>query len=99
MHAKDTKVYSANATVNGTLDAKPYQDELHRCWLFRTVGYGHDADFWGDFISTLQMIGYDHVLSIEHEDSLISLDGGLAKAAQFLNQWIIGEKLKDIWWA
>lgn len=99
VHAKDTKVYSANATINGTLDAKPYQDELHRCWLFRTVGYGHDADFWGDFISTLQMIGYDHVLSIEHEDSLISLDGGLAKAAQFLNQWIIGEKLKNIWWA
>jgi len=45
------------------------------------------------------MIGYDHVLSIEHEDSLISLEGGLAKAAQFLNQWIIKEKMKEIWWA
>jgi sugar phosphate isomerase/epimerase len=99
VHAKDTKVYAANATVNGTLDAKPYQDELHRSWLFRTVGYGHGPEFWTDFISTLQMIGYDHVLSIEHEDSLISLEGGLAKAAQFLNQWIIKEKMKEIWWA
>ena len=99
VHAKDTKVYTANSTVNGTLDTKPYQDEQHRSWLFRTVGYGHGPEFWTDFISTLQMIGYDHVLSIEHEDSLISLEGGLAKAAQFLNQWIIKEKMKEIWWA
>ena len=99
VHAKDTKVYSANADVSGTLDAKPYQDELHRAWIFRTVGYGHGSDFWSNFISTLQMIGYDHVLSIEHEDSLISLEEGLSKAAQFLNQWIIKEKLKGMWWA
>src|SRR2546427_3228264 len=43
--------------------------------LFRsTVGYGHDMDFWGDLVSTLQMVGYDDVLSIEHEDSLMSID-------------------------
>jgi sugar phosphate isomerase/epimerase len=99
VHAKDTKVYAPNANQNGTLDTKPYQDELHRSWIFRTVGYGHGPDFWADFVSTLQMIGYDHVLSIEHEDSLLSLDEGLARAAQFLNQWIIKEKLKTIWWA
>ena len=79
VHAKDTKIYAPNANQNGTLDTKPYQDELHRSWIFRTVGYGHGPEFWTDFISTLQMIGYDHVLSIEHEDSLISLEEGLRR--------------------
>lgn len=98
VHAKDTKIYSANASLNGTLDTKPYGDEEHRSWLFRTVGYGHGSDFWSDFISTLVMVGYDHVLSIEHEDSLIPVENGLAKATCFLNQWLIKEKLKSIWW-
>jgi sugar phosphate isomerase/epimerase len=98
VHAKDTKIYSANASLNGTLDTKPYADEEHRSWLFRTVGYGHGSDFWSDFISTLEMVGYDHVLSIEHEDSLISVENGLAKATSFLSQWVIKEKLETIWW-
>ncbi|MSV30762.1 MAG: sugar phosphate isomerase/epimerase, partial [Bryobacterales bacterium] len=99
VHAKDTRLYDANVRVNGTLDAKPYSDEKNRAWLFRTVGYGHDADFWCDFISTLQMVGYDDVLSIEHEDSLMSIEEGMTKAANFLNQIIIKEKLKEMWWA
>jgi sugar phosphate isomerase/epimerase len=45
------------------------------------------------------MVGYDDVLSIEHEDSLMSVDEGLAKAAAFLNQIVIKEKLKAMWWA
>src|ERR1051326_8083896 len=39
-HAKDTKVYEMNSKVNGVLDTKPYSDEIHRSFLFRTVGYG-----------------------------------------------------------
>jgi len=39
------------------------------------------------------------VLSIEHEDSLMSIDEGLGKAAVFLNQIVIREKLKEMWWA
>jgi sugar phosphate isomerase/epimerase len=81
------------------LDYKPYSDEQNRSWIFRTVGYGHDSDFWCDLISTLQMVGYDDVLSIEHEDSLMSVDQGLSKAAAFLNQLVIREKLKEMWWA
>jgi sugar phosphate isomerase/epimerase len=99
VHAKDTRMYDVNIKVNGTLDAKPYSDEKNRSWIFRTVGYGHDADFWCDMVSTLQMVGYDHVLSIEHEDSLMSVEEGLSKAASFLNQIVIKEKLKGMWWA
>src|SRR5579884_3519464 len=99
VHAKDTRLYDVNYKVNGVLDTKPYRDEKNRSWIFRTVGYGHGPDFWGDFVSTLQMVGYDDVLSIEHEDSLMSIDEGLTKAANFLNQIIIKEKLSEMWWA
>jgi len=98
-HAKDTKIYTMNTMVNGVLDAKPYSDEKNRAFLFRTVGYGHGREFWTDLVSTLQMVGYDHVLSIEHEDSLMSVDEGLAKAARFLQEMVIKEKLKEMWWA
>ena len=99
VHAKDTRLYDVNYKLNGVLDNKPYSDEKNRSWLFRTVGYGHDEDFWTDFVSTLQMVGYDDVLSIEHEDSLMSIDEGLSKAASFLNRLVIKEKLKEMWWA
>jgi sugar phosphate isomerase/epimerase len=99
VHAKDTRLYDVNVKVNGVLDYKPYSDEKNRSWIFRTVGYGHDSDFWCDMISTLQMVGYDGVLSIEHEDSLMSVDEGLSKAATFLRQIVIKEKLKEMWWA
>jgi sugar phosphate isomerase/epimerase len=99
VHAKDTRLYDVNLKVNGVLDTKPYQDEKNRSWIFRTVGYGHGPEFWTDFVSTLQMVGYDDVLSIEHEDSLMSIDEGLTKGAQFLNQIVIKEKLKEMWWA
>jgi sugar phosphate isomerase/epimerase len=99
VHAKDTRLYDVNVKVNGVLDTKPYRDEKNRSWIFRTVGYGHGPEFWTDFVSTLQMVGYDDVLSIEHEDSLMSIDEGLTKAAQFLNQIVIKEKLTEMWWA
>ncbi len=99
VHAKDTKLYETNVKVNGVLDTKPYSDEKNRSFLFRTVGYGHGAEFWTDLVSTLQMVGYDDVLSIEHEDSLMSVEEGLTKAANFLNQIVIKEKLREMWWA
>jgi sugar phosphate isomerase/epimerase len=98
-HAKDTKIYTMNTMYNGVLDTKPYSDEQNRSFLFRTVGYGHGREFWTDMISTLIMTGYDDVLSIEHEDSLLSIDEGFSKAATFLGQIIIKERLREMWWA
>lgn len=99
VHAKDTRVYEQNTRVNGVLDTKHYGDELNRAWLFRTCGYGHDADWWGDFISTLRMVGYDGPLSIEHEDSLMSNVEGLTKAVDFLKRVIISQKVTAMSWA
>ena len=44
------------------------------------------------------MFGYDYVLSIEHEDSLLSPAEGLTKAAQFLNSIVIREQPAAAWW-
>ena len=51
-----------------------------------------------EFVSTLRMFGYDNVLSIEHEDSLLSPEEGLTKAARFLNDVVIKEQPGAAWW-
>ena len=91
VHAKDTKVDAANTAVNGVLDTKHYGDEIHRSWIFRTVGYGNGEEFWRAFVSNLRLVGYDKVLSIEHEDSLMTIDEGLKKAVEFLDRVMIKE--------
>jgi sugar phosphate isomerase/epimerase len=98
VHAKDTQLYPANLSRTGVLDTKPYTDEQNRGWIFRTCGYGHGAEWWKEFVSTLRMFGYDNVLSIEHEDSLLSAEEGLTKAAQFLNEIVIREQPGAAWW-
>lgn len=98
VHAKDTQLYPANLPRTGVLDTKPYTEERHRGWIFRTCGYGHGAEWWREFISTLRMYGYDYVLSIEHEDSLLSAEEGLAKASAFLNELVIREQPGAAWW-
>ena len=98
VHAKDTQIYDYNLPKTGVLDTKKYTDERNRGWIFRTCGYGHPYGWWKEFISTLRMYGYDYVLSIEHEDSLMSADEGLTKAAEFLNQIMIREQPAAAWW-
>ena len=99
VHAKDTKVDEINAAENGVLDTKHYGNELQRAWIFRTVGYGHGAEFWSAFVSNLRMIGYEGVLSIEHEDSLMSVNEGFRKAVAFLREILLHEKRGAMWWA
>lgn len=98
VHAKDTQIFQANLPTTGVLDTKPYTDERNRGWIFRTCGYGHGESWWRDFVSTLRLYGYDYVLSIEHEDSLMSAEEGLAKAAAFLSSLVIRELPGAPWW-
>jgi sugar phosphate isomerase/epimerase len=98
VHAKDTQMYPSNLVRTGVLDTKPYTDERNRGWIFRTCGYGHGATWWKEFVSTLRMYGYDGVLSIEHEDSLMSPEEGLRKAVHFLNEIVLKEDPVVAWW-
>ncbi len=99
VHGKDCRIYDWNSKVNGVLDTKNYTDEIKRSWIFRTIGYGHDADVWKDMLSTLRMVGYDWVISIEHEDSLMSQNEGFEKAVAFLKNAVIKEQPGEAFWA
>lgn len=98
VHAKDVRVQAHNARVDGILDPKPYSELARRAWTFRTVGYGHGGPFWKDFVSTLRVIGYDDVLSIEHEDEYLDADEGLEKAIEFLRPIVLERPLGPQWW-
>jgi sugar phosphate isomerase/epimerase len=98
VHAKDTALDPHNVRRNGVLDTTPYAQVPDRSWTFRTVGYGHGEELWRALISTLATVGYDGVLSIEHEDPLMSIDEGLAKAVRLLRQELPREGAGDLWW-
>jgi len=99
VHAKDTRIDPYNSGRNGNLDTKSYGDILNRSWVFRSVGYGHTLGWWKDFCSNLRMVGYDHVLSIEHEDGLMTSMEGLRKALAVLKQSVISEQAGKMFWA
>ncbi len=98
-HAKDTRIDAINTAKNGVLDTKHYSDEINRSWVFRSVGYGHSYQVWKDIVSNLRMVGYDDVLSIEHEDSLMSSNEGLQKVISFLKEVLIYEDKGEMFWA
>ena len=99
VHAKDTRIDPINSGRNGNLDTKGYGDIRERSWVFRSVGYGHTLGWWKDFCSVLRTEGYDHVLSIEHEDGLMNPLEGLRKALAVLNQAVIFEDAGEMFWA
>jgi sugar phosphate isomerase/epimerase len=55
-------------------------------WAYSTLGHGHDARFWSDFVATLHSVGYDGVLSIEHEDALMNPDEAVAESVRLLRK-------------
>ena len=99
VHGKDCYVDGLNIAVNGCNDNKPYDQIPDRAWTFRSIGYGHDAQVWKDIISALRLVGYDYVISIEHEDALMSTDEGLAKGVAMLQDVTIFEQPGQMFWA
>jgi sugar phosphate isomerase/epimerase len=91
VHAKDTAVNEHVVRRDGLFATTPFDRIAQRPWSFRTVGYGHDALFWRRFVSALHEIGYDDVLSIEHEDEYMDLLDGLAKGVRFLDPLVRSE--------
>ena len=99
IHAKDTSLNTHNIAVNGVLDTKSFTRVPERSWLFRTVGYGHDAKLWKDFVSELRIAGYEGPISIEHEDGLMSGEEGLSKAIRMMQDVMMTEMPGEMYWA
>lgn len=91
VHAKDTRIERA-ATVNSRIETKPGRLVAERSWNYVTLGYGQGEDFWRAFCLTLQRVGYDGVLSIEHEDMTLSPMEGMRKSVDLLRRVSIVEK-------
>lgn len=98
-HAKDTFLDQDNINMYGLTDMQPYGNVKTRSWNFRSVGCGHDLKVWSDIVSALRLQGYDYVLSIEHEDPLMSIDEGLQRAVTNLRSVMICDTPTDMWWA
>ncbi|MGA9289870.1 MAG: sugar phosphate isomerase/epimerase [Anaerobacillus sp.] len=98
-HAKDTYIDQDNVNMHGLTDMQPYGDVKTRAWTFRSVGCGHSNQEWSNMMSALRTYGYDHVVSIEHEDPLMSIDEGFQTAVKNLQSVLIVEQPTEMWWA
>ncbi len=84
VHAKDTRVEPIPAAIDGVLETRPAGEAGARSWNYVTLGFGHGEEWWRQFCAALRMAGYDDVLSIEHEDSLIDPLEGVRKSVALL---------------
>ena len=98
-HAKDTYIDQDNVNMYGLTDMQPYGEMQTRAWNFRSVGCGHDVKEWSDMMSALRLYGYDHVVSIEHEDGMMSIEEGFMRAVTNLKSVLINEQPTAMWWA
>ncbi|KYD08659.1 sugar phosphate isomerase/epimerase [Heyndrickxia sporothermodurans] len=97
-HAKDTYIDQDNVNMYGLTDMQPYGEVRSRAWSFRSVGCGHGLQEWSDMMSALRTYGYDYVVSIEHEDPIMSIDEGFKRAVKNLQSVLIEEQPANMWW-
>lgn len=67
-HAKDTEILSDGLNENGIFGPLSPRFSEARWWQYRLPGLG-EID-WQEFVKALYDIGFDGVLSIEHEDPI-----------------------------
>lgn len=95
-HAKDTEIipeglYQLGLLAGPTFGRKPVDGP--GWWRYCLPGFG--AIHWGAYIAALMEVGYDWVLSVEHEDDLwgwredvARAKQGLMVARQYLSQYL-----------
>ncbi|MBS7606473.1 MAG: sugar phosphate isomerase/epimerase [Candidatus Bathyarchaeia archaeon] len=73
-HAKDTEILPFRLRYVGVLGRD--------WWRYRIPGWG--GINWRSYITALREVGYNYVLSIEHEDQFFSPEEGLINGRKFL---------------
>jgi len=79
------------AGVNGVIDTMQADRFRERAWSYVTLGYGHGEEWWRQFCTALKLAGYDDVLSIEHEDMMMSPLEGMRKSVELLRRVAINQ--------
>lgn len=77
-HAKDTEIREDKLRWLG--------NQQMGWWRYVIPGFG--AVRWGEYISALRAVGYDGVLSIEHEDNAFSREEGFLAGKRYLSQFV-----------
>jgi sugar phosphate isomerase/epimerase len=94
-HAKDGEVQADEVRRSGVLSGGSWT-RPDRGFRFRVPGWG-DVD-WRRVMSALAAVGYDYVLSFEHEDPVMSPEDGCEKAIAYLRPLVIKKPLTKAWW-
>ncbi len=96
VHAKDGEIVEHNVRRDGLIPTGPW-NRITRGFRFRIPGWGSVP--WKRVITELALVGYDYVLSYEHEDVTMSREDGETKTVEFLKPLLIKapyEGRKDI---
>lgn len=86
VHAKDSRPERRSIGPNGFLDTKPIDQFHHRAWNYVAVGAGHGVQWWAEFFSVLNQIGYDDSVSLEMEDLSMDPLAGIQLSLQTIRQ-------------
>ena len=95
VHAKDSEIQEDEVRRSGVIPTGAWM-RPDRGFRFRVPGWGDVK--WKKVISALLSVGYDYVLSFEHEDPVMSREDGCEKAIEFLKPLIIKAPLREVWW-
>jgi sugar phosphate isomerase/epimerase len=97
-HAKDAELQQDVLHVDGVLSTGSWR-RPDRAFRYRVPGWG-DIN-WKRIVTALVEVGYDYVLSFEHEDPVMSERDGAEKAIDFLRPLLFRERFDPSanWWA
>jgi sugar phosphate isomerase/epimerase len=98
VHAKDTVIHDPLARTRGLMDSTSMEQPGNRAWSYTIPGWGHGEMDWRNIVTALQLIGYDHVLSLEMECEFMELHEGLEKAVAFLSPIVLKQPTTKKWW-
>lgn len=87
VHAKDCEMVHHNMHTGGNWMYQGNWGELNRSFRFRIPGWG--SVNWKSIITELFMVGFDGVLSYEHEDVTMSIADGVDKTIAYLKPLMI----------
>ena len=97
VHAKDTLIHHHHARVRGLMDSSTTEHPEERAWTYTLVGWGHGEVTWREFVATLRLIGYDHVISLEMECEYIDVKEGLEKSVGFFKPILLEKRPVAKW--
>jgi len=94
-HAKDGELVKENLSISGCVPTGSWE-RSDRGFRFRVPGWGDVP--WKRVLTALAEVGYDYVLSYEHEDPVMSREDGCKKCIEFLKPLVIQKRLEKVWW-